>query len=1227
MSAAAEVGLLESFMPRDRRDAIAEGRALADRTEGAALFADISGFTPLTEALVGAFGAQRGAEELNQNLNRVYEGIVGDLASHHGAVLYFSGDAITCWLDGDDGTRAVQCALDMQQTMRTVGAVETPIGSHTLSIKVAVAVGSARRLVVGDPEDQFLDVLAGRLVEHLAAAEGLADQGEIVVDESVIESLGDRLDCSEHRVDPSVGRRCGVVAGLHTQPMPLEPRVLPSLSLDAVRPWILPAVSERVAVGGALFLAELRTAHPIFVRFAGFDYDDDPDVEAALDEFIRAAQGIMRRYEGTLLGITVGDKGAYLNAVIGALRSHEDDAHRAVAAAVELRDLEVTTAVTGLQIGVSVGQVYSGTYGHPERRTLSVLGDPTNLAARLMSKAEPGEVYVLGEVADAVADRFVWRDLPPLSLKGKSAPVRARIPVVAKARRPQRVQRYPLPMVGRDRELAHALGDIEAMLDGRQRILGVSAEAGMGKSRFVAEIIRLAEAAEATIPFGQAESLGRNTGYVVWREVWRVLFGIDDERPDAEHLRHLERLFSTLDAARSQRLPLVGAVVGLDIPDNEVVAHFDPKLRKTSLENLLADLLVDRLAEEPTMIVLEDLHWVDPLSLDLLQVLVRRTADLPVLFVLAYRREPGSSGAPAELAQLPGFVEIELGELDEDGMRSVVEAKAAQVFGSDVTIADALHELVAARAQGNPFYAEELVNYVRRLDLDPSDGAALNAVRLPDSLQAIVSSRIDGLAEQPRQTIKVASVIGREFPAAMIGVVHQTLGDHDDVLSHLSVARHVDLVVPELDTLDDWLFRHPITREVAYEGIPFSVRGPLHERVGDLMSAAGGATELDLIAHHYWHGENTEKKVRFLRLAGDAARDAYSNAAAIEHYRRLASVVEGGEQAKALLDLAGVLELVGEWEAAEATAQEARALAESLGDRVQVAWCDVQLGEIARKNGRYDDAVRRLGRARTIFTDADDRSGVARALHLLGTVAAQHGELAEARRLYEQSREIREELDDTAGLAALLSNLGVVANYEGDYDAAIAHHQRSLELRREIGDRWAIAVSYTNLGIIAVGQQRFGEAYDLFDEAMRLNADVGDAWMVAIANNNLGNALRGLGELDRARSHYAEALRAYREYDDRWALAFLLEDIAALAAIDSDPVSALQLMGAADTLREAIDAPRPDSQTEELAEWLEPAIGSLSGEEQVRARASGRSLEADDALDRAASYCDAVSGL
>ncbi|MDQ3457605.1 MAG: adenylate/guanylate cyclase domain-containing protein [Actinomycetota bacterium] len=267
----------ETYIPGDRRRALAAGVAMPDRVLGAAMFADISGFTPLTEALAAELGAQRGAEELTAVLETVFSEVLGELHRYGGNVIYFSGDAVTCWIDGDDGRLATRCAIGMQEAMDRVGTVATPGGRHIrLAMKVAVAVGPARRFVVGDPSIQLIDVLAGALMDDLAAAEHAAAKGEVVVDESVIWSLSSQLECSEQRANPESGRVVGVVRRLTVDVAPVPPPPPQArLPEDIVRQWLLPPVYERMRSGRGEFLAELRPAIPLFVRFGGLDFDAD----------------------------------------------------------------------------------------------------------------------------------------------------------------------------------------------------------------------------------------------------------------------------------------------------------------------------------------------------------------------------------------------------------------------------------------------------------------------------------------------------------------------------------------------------------------------------------------------------------------------------------------------------------------------------------------------------------------------------------------------------------------------------------------------------------------------------------------------------------------------------------------------------------------------------------------------------------------------------------------
>ena len=365
--------------------------------------------------------------------------------------------------------------------------------------------------------------------------------------------------------------------------------------------------------------------------------------------------------------------------------------------------------------------------------------------------------------------------------------------------------------------------------------------------------------------------------------------------------------------------------------------------------------------------------------------------------------------------------------------------------------------------------------------------------------------------------MKVASVVGRIFEAPTLAGAYPDLGELPEVVDNLDALRTADLVRLDRELEQAYLFKHVATQEVAYESLPFAIRGRLHTRIGTYLETSdpdGIDGRIDILAHHFWHGDDDEKKRTYLARAADAARASYANAAAVDYLTRLVPLLSGADRVEALLKLGKSQEFTGDWPTAEATAREALELAAELGDDASRGWAEVALAESTRKQGRYDEAAEHLAAARRHFDTAGLDEGVGQVLHLAGTVAAQRGEYGEARERYLESLAIRERLGDTAALGGLYSNLAIVAEYEGDMATARTDNERALALRREVGDRWAIGVSENNLGMIALHDGEFDAARDHFETSMRLNREVGDAWMVAIGHNNLGNATRGLGDLD-----------------------------------------------------------------------------------------------------------------
>ena len=311
---------LHTYLPQDRLRAIANNITLPDRTSGSALFADISGFTALTESLRKALGARQGAEALSRQMGEVFSALVAEVEKYGGSVIDYAGDSMLCWFDrGNDEVQAsssfaFSAAMGMQNVMQAF---------PSLALKVAITSGPARRLVVGDETIQRLDVLAGATIARTAIGEHLAAKGEVLVEEMTAKYLGDSLLVKEWREDGE--ERFAVVERSSVIREPLSALDTVSLVADSsvLRPFIHHSVYEREISGQGSFLTEFRPCVALFIRFTGIDYDSD-SAESELDSFIRTVQATASRYEGTLMDITIGDKGSYAYVNFGALSAHED---------------------------------------------------------------------------------------------------------------------------------------------------------------------------------------------------------------------------------------------------------------------------------------------------------------------------------------------------------------------------------------------------------------------------------------------------------------------------------------------------------------------------------------------------------------------------------------------------------------------------------------------------------------------------------------------------------------------------------------------------------------------------------------------------------------------------------------------------------------------------------------------------------------------------------------
>ncbi|MBU0491100.1 MAG: tetratricopeptide repeat protein [Chloroflexi bacterium] len=1239
---------LHAYLPQDRRRALARGEILPDQTTGAALLADIAGFTPLTEALTQALGPRRGSEELTRQINTVYDALITAIERYGGSVISFAGDAIICWFDGDTGPRAATAALALQAAMAAF---------PTLGLKVAVTSGPARRLVVGDPSIQLLDTLAGATIARLTTAEHLATSAETVVAATTAVACGAGAVIRTWRTAAD-GERFAVLQTLAPAVLPESAAPSPTLDAAVLRPWILPAVWAREQSGLGVFLTELRPAVALFLRFAGPDYDADEQAGAQLDTFICQVQAILTRYGGALLQLTIGDKGSYLCAACGAPTAHEDDARRAVQAAVELKDLvPMLPFGAAVQIGISRGLMRTGAYGGATRRVYGVFGDEVNLAARLMTAAAAGQILVSGRVHQEVSEWFRCEPGAPLHLKGKAAPVPVFTVTGRRHRRAIRLEepRYALPLVGRQTELALIAARLELARQGHGQVIGITAAAGLGKSRLVAEVIRLAQQRGFTTYGGACESSGLNTPYLVWKPIWQAFFDVDPAAPLAYQMRQLASQVQDLAPARVPALPVLAPLLDLPLADNDFTRALTPQDRRNVLTAILEDCLKAVAATRPLLLVLEDLHWLDALSHDLLETLARVSATLLVGLVLAYRPPETARLAAPRLESLPHFTRVTLDQLTAAEAEQLIQAKLAQLFPPPPHASlPALAAALAARTEGHPFYIEELLNYLRDQGVDPYT-AALETLEWPTSLHALILSRMDHLSEAQKATLKTASIIGRVFRVAWLQGYYPSLGPLEQLKANLAELAHLDLT--PLDTPEPelaYLFKHLVTREVAYESLTYAARAQLHEQLARFIETLDADHYLDLLAFHYSQSDNAAKQREYLQKAANAAQATFANEAALDYLGRLLPLLaDPGAQLDLHLQRGAIRELLGQWPEAEADYGAALDLGERSGDAAAVARCQRALGILCRLRGDYPAALAWLapardtqaalgdqaGLARTVIETGSvwwrlgeydsarqeleaglalaralaDQSAAAQALNDLGNVAYHQGDPA-ARAWFEASLALRRELGDQRGIAHALGNLGMVVDEQGDYAAARAWFEESLALFHQVGDQRGISLTLNNLGIVAHEQGDYAAARALYEESLTLHQEMGDRPGVAMSLINLGNLALEQDEVLAAQTAYRASLKLLQELSDQTGLVFSLSGLAAVAAQMAHAVRAAQLAAAAETLRASVGVPWEATEGQIYERAVTAARAGLGPADFAAAWVVGEQMTLDEAI-------------
>ncbi len=883
-----------------------------------------------------------------------------------------------------------------------------------------------------------------------------------------------------------------------------------------------------------------------------FEHLDPEDVLEIMDGALRVYTEAVGRYEGKVARL-MGDG---VLAFFGAPVSREDDALRAVRAGLAIvrgaeeyaKQVASRWRVKGfhVRVGINTGLVALGEVGSAAGSEYTAMGDAINLASRIEHAAPVGSLLISHDTYRHVRGAFEVRALDPIQVKGKSEPVQV---YVVEREKPHTfgvvtrgLEGIKTRMIGREAELRQLQDALNWAIDESEtQVVTILGEPGVGKSRLLREFDNWLETRQEDIVHfaGRATMEMLNWPYSLIRNVFAFRFEIQDSDSAAQVREKMERGVAAFMGEDSRhRAHYIGQMIGFDFSGSPYIQGEEPGQIVQLGLYYLTEFFAAAAAAYPTVLFLEDIHWADDKSLDVVNYLVRSRRDLRLLVVCLARptlleRRPLAWDKRHDFHTL-----IELAPLSRDDTRELVEEILRRVD----TLPDNLSDIIVDSSDGNPFYVEELIKMLMDdgvilagPDFWRVDASRLTDMRIPPTLTGVLQARLDALPPEERLVLQRASVVGRIFWDRAITSLRAE-GDEplEDVSPLLASLRKRELIRAREKSAfagtEEYIFKHAILRDVTYESVLRRLRRVYHaqvaawlvERSGDRIGEYTG-----LIAEHYERSGETRKAVTYLNRAAEQALN-------ISAYREAIGLLERA------------LSLV-----VEDTYQE-----EMQAQEAMLKW---QLGQAYRGLSAYARAKELYEDSLKLFTAAQDDEGVVKALYelgwLVGYIMRDH---EQGERYFQESLRIARSISDKRGTAWALNGLGVLAHWRQRHAEAIEYYEESLQLAREIGDQTRIAGALNNLGLVKKELGEYEEARRRLEESLQIFRAIGNRAGITSPLTNLGDLFGKLGQHDKAREYYLEALTIHKEIGNRAGIAGTLSGLGSLARLQGEYEEARQ---------------------------------------------------------------------
>ena len=895
--------------------------------------------------------------------------------------------------------------------------------------------------------------------------------------------------------------------------------------LTSPRSYTPPHLAAKILTGRSALEGERKQVTVLFADVAGFtalsERLDPEDVHDIMDRCFRILTDEVHRYEGTINQYT----GDGIMALFGAPIAHEDAPERAVRAALgaqaslrrlgdELRaerhiDLQ-------MRMGLNSGPVVVGKIGDDLRMDYTAVGDTTNLAARLQAAAAPGGILVSDSTAKLIAGRFATEPVGPLVLKGKAQPVDAyavlravpRVPLMAPS------GRGLTPLIGRTSELAALETVFSHACVSRGQIAFVVGEAGIGKSRLIHEFRRRIEHQELLWFQGRCISFGRDIAFLPIVDVLKNALSIEEADDERAIIDKVAQGLAALAPDLGSIEPYLRALLAVD-PGDTAVTAMDASARRFATFEALKQLMLSMAARQPLVVLIEDLHWLDPASEEFLTYIVDAVAGGRILLLCTYR--PGYRPVLGERSYI---TRLALQPLSRDETASLATAMLdAQSLPPEI------RTLIIDKAEGNPFFIEEVtkslieMGAMRRTPTGYTLDRPVSEIVVPNTIQDVIMARIDRLGDEPKRAIQIASVIGREFAIRLLQRASE-LGDR--VTPLVGELRALELIyeksgVPELA----YMFKHALTHDVAYESLLVQRRKLLHHTIGRTIEElyADRLPEYsETLAHHFYRAEDWPRAFDYLVKASDKARAAFANAEALQFYDRALEAARHLEldaaQRLSILEGKGRAHFcVSEFPQAVDAYRAALQLATAGIDRARL---NAELAEALVWAHEFDLALMATEEAVTTAESCGAEQSKGEAHFTRAFVAMICGDLANAESLDEAATRIAHATRSPTLLGRAQLYHALRANWRGEFRNAIEEYETLLPTLRGANELLMLVEGYSHYTITLGGAGEYARVLSAIADGIRLCQSIGDKVWQARLWNTRGWILGELGAYESA---------------------------------------------------------------------------------------------------------------